>query len=321
MVRRRLIIGLVTVLVLVYSIEVSAQMVQDLVDQVSQDNYSYYLDDLLYTHTGDNRGFGSEHDLARANIFSEFDSFGLQTSLDPFQYSSSTYYNVVGVHPGRVRPDDIYILGAHYDSAYNPGADDNASGTAGVMEAARILSRYDFEATLIFIGFDREEQGLWGSAAYAAQHQNDNILGMISMDMIAYNGSGNNRASIYSDLNSDPLAWDLIDAISLYGNGLAPIDAGDMGRSDHAPFQDEGFQACLLIENDVFDNPNYHTQSDTVDTLGYIDYTFATNMVRSAAGFAAEAAVLIPEPTALLIMTAGLLFLNRKTRPPNTRSK
>ena len=113
MVRRRLIIGLVTVLVLVYSIEVSAQMIQDLVDQVSQDNYSYYLDDLLYTHTGDNRGFGSEHDLARANIFSEFDSFGLQTSLDPFQYSSSTYYNVVGVHTGRVRPDDIYILGAH----------------------------------------------------------------------------------------------------------------------------------------------------------------------------------------------------------------
>jgi Zn-dependent M28 family amino/carboxypeptidase len=314
--RRRLILGLVTVLVLVYSIEASALIVQDLVDQVSQDNYSYYLDDLLYTHTGDNRGFGSEHDLARANIFNEFDSFGLQTNLDPFQYSSSTYYNIVGVHPGRVRPDDIYILGAHYDSANNPGADDNASGTAGVMEAARILSQYDFEATLIFIAFDREEQGLRGSAAYAWQHRNDNILGMVSMDMIAYNGSGNNRANIYSDLNSDPLAQDLADAVSLYGNGLTPVDAGDTGRSDHAPFQDEGFQAVLFIENDSSDNPYYHTQSDTVDTPGYIDYAFATNMVRSTTGYAATAAVLIPEPTALLIMSAGVLFLRRKSRPP-----
>ncbi len=314
--RRRLILGMVAVLMLVYSIEASTLTVQDLVDQVSQDNYSYYLDDLLYTHTGDDRGFGSEHDLARANIFNEFDSFGLQTSLQPFQYSGSTYYNIVGVHTGLVRPDDIYILGAHYDSDNNPGADDNASGTAGIMEAARILSQYDFEATLIFIGFDREEQGLWGSNAYASQHQNDNIMSMIAMDMIAYNGSGNNRASIYSDLNSDPLARDLADAVSLYGNGLTPVDAGDVGRSDHEPFQDEGFQAVLIIENDVFDNPNYHTQSDTVDTFGYIDYAFATNMVRSTTGYAADAAVLIPEPAALLIMSAGALFLRRKSRPP-----
>ena len=107
MAHRRFILGLVTVLVLVYSTESSALIVQDLVDQVSQDNYSNYLDYLLYTHTGDNRGYGSEHDLARANIFNEFDSFGLQTTLNPFQYSSSTYYNVVGVHQGLVRPDDI----------------------------------------------------------------------------------------------------------------------------------------------------------------------------------------------------------------------
>ncbi len=315
MAHRRLILGMVAVLVLVYSTESSALIVQDLVDQVNQDNYSNYLDDLLYTHTGDNRGYGSEHDLARANIFNEFDSFGLQTTLNPFQYSSSTYYNVVGVHPGLVRPDDIYILASHYDSYHTPGADDNASGTAGIMEAARILSQYDFEATLIFIGFDREEQGLRGSKAYASQHQNDNIMGMVSMDMIAYNGSGNNLASIYSDLNSNPLARDLADAVSLYGNGLSPVDAGDMGQSDHEPFQDEGFQACLIIENDVFDNPYYHTPDDSVDTLNYIDYTFATNIVRSTTGYAATAAVLIPEPATLLIMSASLLFLRRKSGP------
>ena len=283
MYRKSMLLALTNLFLLAYSIEASALIVQELVSQVSQDNYSHYLDNLLYAHLGDDRGYGPEHDLARSNIYCEFNSYGLQTSLQPFQYNDSTYYNVVGVHPGRIHPDDIYILGAHYDSVNNPGADDNASGTAGVMEAARILSRYDFEATLIFIGFDREEQGLFGSRAYVSEHQNDNILGMISMDMIGYNGSGNNRVSIYHDSYSALLSQELYDAVLLYGNGLTPVDAGDAGGSDHAPFQDAGFQACLFIENDFYDNPFYHHQGDSVDSPDYIDYAFATNMVRSLA--------------------------------------
>ncbi len=163
---------------------------QDIVNQVDQTMYSYYLDDVLYTHSGDNREWGPEHDLAQNNIYGEFESFGLDTSLHPFDYAGSTYYNVVGVHYGTVRPDDIYILGAHYDSANGPGADDNASGTAGMMEAARVLSQYEFEATLIFIGFDREEQYYIGSGAYASEHKDDDILGMISMQGRARHAHG-----------------------------------------------------------------------------------------------------------------------------------
>lgn len=288
--------------------------VQDIVSQVSQTTYTNYLDNMLYTHLGDNRGFGAEHDLARANIYSEFGSFGLSTDLHPFEYSSDTYYNVVGAHYGTVRPEDIYILGAHYDSVNNPGADDNASGTSGVLEAARVLSQYEFEATLIFIAFDREEQGLYGSTAYAQDHKDNDILGMISMDMIAYNGSGSNKAKIYGRDSSNPLKWELSDAISLYGNGLSSEVFGSLNASDHAPFEAEGFQACLLIEYDAWDNPHYHELTDSVETAYYIDYAFATNMVASSVGFLAASAVLIPEPATLLLLGLGGLMLRKKSR-------
>jgi Zn-dependent M28 family amino/carboxypeptidase len=152
----------------------------DVVGQVRQASYTDFLDNHLYTHNGDNRGIGgTEHDLAQAEIRSAFSSFGLNTTLESFSYDSHTYSNVVGVLPGTVHPDRVYIVGAHYDSVGNPGADDNGSGVAGVLEAARVLSQYKFESTLVFVGFDREEQGLIGSYAYANAHKTDNIRGMI----------------------------------------------------------------------------------------------------------------------------------------------
>ncbi|UCC32787.1 MAG: M28 family peptidase, partial [Phycisphaerales bacterium] len=127
---------------------------------VSEESYCHYLDDELYAHEGDNRGFGPEHDLAQANIISLFASFGLTVTLEPFDYYGATYHNVVGTHLGTATPDQEYVIGAHYDSVDNPGADDNASGVALVLEAARVLSRYESDFTIRFVAFDREEQGL-----------------------------------------------------------------------------------------------------------------------------------------------------------------
>ena len=98
--------------------------------QVSEASYRHYLDDMLYTHAGDNRGFGPEHDLAQANIAALFASFGLTVTLEPVNYGGDVYYNVVGTKLGATLPDQEYIIGAHYDSVSNPGADDNASGVA-----------------------------------------------------------------------------------------------------------------------------------------------------------------------------------------------
>ncbi len=269
---------------------------------------------MLYTHLGDNRGVnGAEHDLARDNIYSAFNSFGLTTSYNPFVRNGYSGNNVIGIHQGMTRPDDIYIIGAHYDSVNNPGADDNASGTAGVLEAARVLSNYDFEATLVFIAFDREEQYLLGSQEYAQQHASDNILGMVTMDMIAYN-DGSNIARIYGRDSSNPFKNSLADAISDYGNGLATSIFGFLDASDHAPFEWQGFQAALLIENGVSNNPYYHKAADSVDTLNYIDYAYATNMVCSTVGFFADNVVLIPEPASMIILIIGTAFVSLKRK-------
>jgi hypothetical protein len=291
----------------------AAPSVSDVVSAVNQTTYRNYLDNMLYTHTGDNRGSGPAHDLARDNIYSEFNSFGLTASYCPFLYSGVSGTNVIGIHQGKVRPQDIFIIGSHYDSVNNPGADDNGSGTAGVLEAARVLSAYDFEATLVFVAFDREENGLFGSKVYAQQHATDNIMGMVSLDMIAYN-NGSNTASIYGRDSSNPFKNSLASAVSTYGNGISAVINGALDASDHAPFEAQGFQAALLIEYGAGNNPYYHTLNDNIDMPNYIDYSYATNLVGATVGFFATNAVLIPEPASAAIMTLAGLFIVLKQK-------
>lgn len=260
---------------------------------VSEASYRHYLDDMLYTHLGDNRGFGIEHDLAQANIVSILTSFGLEVTLEPVSYYGSTYYNVVGTQWGTLYPDQEYLIGAHYDSVNNPGADDNASGTALMLEAARVLSEFDSEYTIRFIAFDREEQGLWGSEQYVQDHISDDIVAMISADMVAFN-TGANAATIECVAGSSSLMNSLEAAVQSYADGLIGNTSQWTCCSDHVPFHDAGFQACLLIED--WGNPNYHTSIDSVDTPNYIDYAYATKMTRSIVGFLVDHAGVIVDP-------------------------
>jgi hypothetical protein len=274
------------------SYTVSPTTVVDLVGEVTEANYTHILQDLLYTHTGDNRGYGVQHDLARNNIQSYFESLGLTTTLEAFTYSSATYYNVVATKTGTTRPNDVYVVGAHYDSVNNPGADDNASGTAAVMEIARVLSSYEFDATLRFVAFDREEQGLKGSYAYVAAHSSDHILGMVNLDMIAYNpiGSSYNTVALFDRVSGGSMKPNLAAAIASYAPGITSVDAGQIWGSDHSPFEEAGFDAALIIEYNHSSNPNYHRATDAVETAGYLDYTYATQLTRAAAGYLASAA-------------------------------
>jgi hypothetical protein len=187
-------------------------------------------------------------------------------------------------------------MGAHYDSYSStpsngaPGADDNASGVAAVLEAARVLSAYELDATVVYIAFDREEQGLVGSAAYANKHASDNILGVINFDMIAYNpaGTNHNKVRIYDgDGTDDPIKQEVLDAfnVSGYGRGVTAVNSGSIDRSDHAPFDSKGFEAVLLIEYSWGTNSHYHKSTDAVETAGYIDYTFATSIAAGGAGY------------------------------------
>ncbi|HPP73685.1 MAG TPA: M28 family peptidase [Armatimonadota bacterium] len=291
--------------------------IQDVVNQVSQATYTDYLNNELYTRLGNDRGWGKHHNFVRTNILNLFTSYGLQTTTEYFTFEHEsgpvTGANLIAVHQGTTRPNDIYLVGAHYDSAGNPGADDNASGVAGVLEAARVLSQFSFEATLVFVAFDWEELGLIGSRAYVDRHIGDNIQGMISLDMIAYNPTGayHNQALIHGYASSDPWKQSLAASINTYGNGITPTIAGTLNASDHAPFEWAGYQACLLIEAAVWSNPHYHRQTDSVDTPNYIDYIYATNMTRSTVGCLANSAGLIgpvPEPSGLLVASGGLIW-------------
>lgn len=264
-------------------------------NQVSQANYYDLMDTWLYTHVGDNRGVGgAEHDLCRENIRFLFQSYGLTVALEPFTYQSVTYHNVVATKTGLLYPSRQYIIGAHYDSMSNPGADDNASGVAAVLEVARILSQYPSDCTVKFIAFSREEQGLIGSYAYVAAHPSDDVRGMIALDMVAYD-PGTNAANIYGRPASNPIKNTLATAVSLYGNGLTSIIGGDEPYSDHAPFEADGLQACLLIEGEVWDNPYYHTQQDSFEQAGNLNFPYAVKMTRSVAGWLVDqAGVAVP---------------------------
>jgi uncharacterized protein with GYD domain len=258
---------------------------QVIANQYQQANFQDYLDNLLFTHDGDNRGLnGADHDPCRENIFATFQSYGLTVELDPFQYNGQTYFNVVATKTGWKFPNSQYIIGAHYDSVNNPGADDDASGVAAMLEIAHVLSQYQNAHTLKFIAFDREEQGKIGSTAYVAEHTGEDIKAMVQMDMITHD-AGQNKENMYGNSNALSLKQALTAAITLYGNGLQSADAGNATFSDHAPFAAAGYKAVAFVEYSYVTNSCYHQQCDSVDTANYIQYAMGANLGRSVAGF------------------------------------
>ena len=127
-------------------------------------------------------------------VYEHFENLGLEVEYHNYNWLGNYWRNVVATMPGLTDPDDIYVVCAHVDDTsnnpynYAPGADDNASGTTAVMIAADVLSQYDFGSTIRFVAFTGEEQGLIGSHYYAqdAYNEGDNILGVLNLDMIAY---------------------------------------------------------------------------------------------------------------------------------------
>jgi len=276
----------------------AASGVVELVSQVKTDSYRDFLRNDLYAHNGDDRScLGPQHDLARQRIRERFEGFGLATSLGPpFPACGRLNYNVVAVHPGRICPEEIYIVGAHYDSADgSPGAWDNASGVAGVLEAARILSQYAFEATIVFIAFDREEEGRKGSDAYVQEHRLDHIRGMIALDGIAYrpyqpNDADYGKVGLYYQTKPAKLVDDLAAAMRSYA-GLTCVIARD-DLTDDAPFDRLGFAAVALISRGLKADvpPFMHKPSDSVDTPGYLDYDYGTQVTQGVVGYLAAQA-------------------------------
>jgi subtilisin-like proprotein convertase family protein len=226
------------------------------------------------------------NDKAGQYIYEKFLSYGLNARYMNFRPASNGI-NVIGTKLGSKYPGRQYIICAHYDdmpsSGLAPGADDNGSGTCAVIEAARLLSPLTFDYTLVFIAFDQEELGLYGSKAYAdtAFYMNhDTILGVINLDMIAWDSNNDYQLSIHVNNNSMSFADNIISVYNIYQPQLVPSKTTSMsGGSDHQSFWNRGYKAILAIESISDFNTHYHTSNDKFQ---YVNVPFFSSMTKAA---------------------------------------
>jgi len=255
--------------------------IQGMVDAVNGPRW--YADN--QTLTGFNRWTRGPGILnARDWLVSQFQAMpGLTVTTQPFTVPPSapnpqvTAYNVIATIPGTTRPDDWYIIGAHYDSISNdnghataPGAEDNGSGTAGVLELARIFTANPPDATIMFICYAGEEQGLYGSKAHAQSIVNSGntakVKGMFNIDMIGYTGD----AELDCRLETRAIGQSLMDACiaaAAQYTSLVLVTSLSPCCSDHAPYLDRSMPAILAIENDYGTYPGYHQSTDVSTNL------------------------------------------------------
>lgn len=351
--RPAVIISVPIILFVLITTKSSAQYIPDIINQVSQTQYQTYhlaienaglgLYDSSYNQGYRNRdgwlgGGSSGNQEASLYLANEFSNMGLDVSIQ------GDYRNVVAELTGTVTSEKVYIVGGHYDttgSGPRPGGDDNASGTAGILEAARILSQYSFESTIRFIGFNAEEDWMLGSQDYidnVITFNDENVAGMINLDMIlrpAWDNDPTHPEDLDLGTQNSPLCLDWTNTFitaahtyvpSLNINSSTPFTdywyAGDQG-----PFIEAGFAAFMVAENTIGEtwsgsNAYYHSSEDASDGLANdpfslsgvtYDYVFATDVIRATIATLAEEAIVIPEPTTLLLLGIGVLFLRRRT--------
>ncbi len=229
-------------------------------------------------------------------IREEFLKLGLDVYEDTFQWEGKSYKNIVAEKKGRTSPDEILILGAHYDTIPgSPGADDNASAVAVLLETARNMQTFSLERTVRWIAFTLEEYGYIGSDHYvkSLKKRNEKIVGMISLEMVGFTGPRQNYPP-YLDPKLYPRVGDFIaivgnqrsqkllervcrsfktnvpelplEFLTVPGNGER---MDEIRLSDHSTFWDEGFAALLVTDTSFLRNPNYHLPSDRIETLNF----------------------------------------------------
>lgn len=186
--------------------------------------------------------------------------------------------NVIAIQRGTLYPDEYVVCGAHYDSYNNspghpdslraPGADDNASGSAGIIETARLLSRYSFERSIMYCGWAAEEVGLKGSAAFARDcaDQRLDIVGYFNLDMIGYLEEGSDIHVNLMYTTRDSLIADYVYSFShvYYPEMRIWQDWLSWGDSDYSSFNRNGYAAVHAFEDTHHYSPFIHTTSDVL---------------------------------------------------------
>jgi Zn-dependent M28 family amino/carboxypeptidase len=228
----------------------------------------------------------------------------------PFDTRSSD--NILGRKEGSDQGSDPFVLAAHYDTVEgSPGADDNASAVAVLLEAAHCLQSVPLRIPLIFAAFSLEESGFVGSHHHITEagKRNEGFHGMISLEMVGYRDHqpGSQSYPVYVDPSRYPDTGDflavvgnepsakLTNAVARGMRDAAPAlpveqlivpgrgdEFTEVRLSDHSPFWEHGIPAVMITDTAFFRNPNYHQASDTLDTL---DLEFICNTAQAVTGF------------------------------------
>ena len=253
--------------------------IREMMNQVNMDSLEatvQHLQDYM------SRLWNSDNAFAASDwIASRMEALGLEVEQQPFY--ANTWFgsgqaapNVIGIQRGTLYPDTYVVCGSHFDSfsyeAYYsggncPGADDNATGVASVLESARIMTQYEFEYSIIYCAFGCEEMGLYGSEAYASrcQQQGMDIIGYFNNDMNGY---------LYGDeIHIHCIYPNSVAAIGDYYMNIGSIYFPDMpvehkylsgGDSDHTSFNQHGYMGIYPFEDADHYSPNIHTPNDLI---------------------------------------------------------
>ena len=256
--------------------------IRALMDSVSVDSIKANIEHLCsyYNRRCDSRYIWEVQDW----LTGRYEHFGVDTvMLHDFKihkegFPEETADNVIAVQWGTKTPQEFVVCGAHYDSWNNdgtdpdtirsPGADDNASGVAGILETARILSNYTFDRTIIYANWCAEEIGLIGSAAYARDmaQQNMDIVGYFNLDMTGYLEEG-------TDIHVHLMYTTQDSTIANYVFNFSHVYFPEMpirqhwlawGDSDYSSFNRNGYAAVHPFEDVHASSPFIHSRQDVL---------------------------------------------------------
>ena len=261
---------------------------ETLISMVNKDSLQSYTERLqAFQH----REATSDSNIASGYwLYSKFEEFGYDSVIfDTFTASifnlADTCFNVVAFKVGSILPDHHVIVGAHRDAVpLSPGADDNGSGSAAVLEIARVLKDIDTYCTFVFALFDAEENGLIGSYAYAneAAADGDSIIFMLNMDMIADKENRNKAYVFHGSDDSYANLWaNLADSLV----AISTTFQGASANSDHYPFLQNGYPAIFSHEYEF--SSVYHSPQDSTT---YMSFTYMWSMVKASLATAYVAA-------------------------------
>jgi Zn-dependent M28 family amino/carboxypeptidase len=237
-------------------------------------------------------------DRAAAYIRRELQEAGGRVEDQPFEVGGTTYRNVIARFGPETR--ERIVVGAHYDAAGPyPGADDNASGVAGLIELARLLQKSTPRTQVELVAYTLEEpphfaSSTMGSAFHAAalKRQGIPLRAMIALEMIGYftDAPDSQRFPLPGMKRLYPTRGNFITVAGKLGQGAlvrqvkkamrsasplgvesisAPASLPGVSLSDHRNYWEAGYPAVMITDTAFYRNDNYHTESDTPDTLDY----------------------------------------------------